>query len=50
MTDQTDTAGRSDLGQSDRLVGLVRLAIGLAQGIALYLLVRASQGDRKSVV
>ena len=45
MTDQTDTAGRSDLGQSDRLVGLVRLAIGLAQGIALYLLVRASEGE-----
>ena len=39
MTDTTDTAGRSGLGQNDRLVGLVRLAIGLAQGIALYLLV-----------
>ena len=40
-----DSAGRNDLGQNDRLVGLVRLMIGLAQGIALYLLVRASQGE-----
>lgn len=41
-----DGAGRADLRHSDdRLVGLVRLAIGLAQGIALYLLVRASEGE-----
>ena len=45
MTTTTDSAGRSDLGQNDRLVGLVRLVIGLAQGIALYLLVRASEGE-----
>jgi hypothetical protein len=45
MTMTTDSAGRSDLGQNDRIVGLVRLVIGLAQGIALYLLVRASEGE-----
>jgi hypothetical protein len=50
MTDYTDTAaasaGRADLkGADDRIVGLVRLAIGLAQGIALYLLYRTTQGE-----
>ena len=56
MTTTTDSAGRSDLGQNDRLVGLVRLVIGLAQGIALicgaapgsaasYILARQMGGD-----
>ncbi|WP_428151987.1 DUF4153 domain-containing protein [Brevundimonas sp.] len=44
MTESTNTAGRSDLGQNDRLVGLVRLVIGLTQGIALYLLIRTTEG------
>lgn len=48
MTDTTDTAGRSGLGQNDRLVGLVRLAIGLAQGIALYLLLRTTEESLSS--
>ncbi|WGM31947.1 DUF4153 domain-containing protein [Brevundimonas sp. NIBR11] len=47
MTEHTDThaAGRADLrGNDDRRVGFVRLAVGLAQGIALYLLFKAAEG------
>ena len=47
MTDHTDTAsaGRADLGHSDdRQLGFIRLAIGLAQGVALYLLFRLAEG------
>ena len=46
MTDSHDTAGRADLrGNDDRVVGLARLAIGLLQGIALYLLFRTAEGS-----
>lgn len=39
-------AGRNDLGGADRRgVALARLAIGLAQGVLLYLLVRTSEGN-----
>lgn len=47
MTDSHDTAsaGRADLrGNDDRVVGLTRLAIGLTQGVALYLLFRLAEG------
>ena len=41
-----DSTGRADLrGNDDRMVGLVRLVIGLAQGIALYLLFRTTEGQ-----
>jgi hypothetical protein len=48
MTDSHDaaSAGRADLrGNDDRVVGLARLAIGLLQGIALYLLFRTAEGS-----
>ncbi len=48
MTDSHDTrsAGRADLrNNEDRLVGVARLAIGLFQGIALYLLFRMTEGS-----
>ena len=48
MTESQDTAsaGRADLrGNDDRVVGLARLAIGLLQGIALYLLFRTAEGS-----
>ena len=48
MTDSHDTrsAGRADLrSNDDRLVGAARLAIGLFQGIALYLLFRMAEGS-----
>lgn len=45
-TTDADSAGRADLrGNDDRLVGLARLAIGLLQGIALYLLFRTAEGS-----
>lgn len=47
MTTETATdagAGRNDLGGADRRgVALARLAIGLTQGVLLYILVRASE-------
>ena len=48
MTDPTETASasRADLGRNDdRRVGLARLGIGLAQGVALYLLFRLTGGE-----
>lgn len=47
MTDTSHTsAGRADLkGNDDRIVGLTRLVIGLAQGVALYILFRTTQGE-----
>lgn len=46
----TTGAGRDDLGHAGdrRATGLARLAIGLAQGILLYLLVRAAEGGDAS--
>ncbi len=47
MTDTNHAyAGRADLkGNDDRIVGLTRLVIGMAQGVALYLLFRTTQGE-----
>lgn len=46
MTTEEHSAGRADLrGNDDRIVGLARLAIGLLQGIALYLLFRTAEGS-----
>ncbi|MGV3578489.1 DUF4153 domain-containing protein [Brevundimonas sp.] len=46
MTTDDHSAGRADLrGNDDRIVGLARLAIGLLQGIALYLLFRTAEGS-----
>jgi len=43
---ESHNAGRADLrGNYDRVVGPVRLAIGLVQGIALYLLFRLTEGE-----
>jgi len=48
-TTETSGAGRDDMGQTaDRRLGLARLAIGLLQGIALYLLFRTTEGEPPS--
>jgi len=46
-TESTGGAGPHDVGEAGhrRRVALARLAIGLAQGIVLYLLLRASEGE-----
>jgi len=46
MSEAVDAGGRAGLGgQTGRMAVLIRLAIGLAQGLALYLLFRATEGE-----